>query len=457
MINKRNKVNNKRQYVIQGKRDLENDKLDYAIKYMEHNKAFRYLLESEGSGKNEELLNEFIRRYRSYRSRWRGNPGYAIENKLGKSYYQATNYPPLNIDIEVAAICDLDCPFCYRQSIVTPDKLMDKKLVYRIIDQCKELEVHSIKFNWRGEPLLHPNLPDFIDYAKKQGILETGINTNAVTLTESKSKALIEAGLDIIIYSFDGATKDSYKKMRPGRFKENCFEKVYGNIRRFAEIRNTMGSPFPRTKIQMVLTEETYYEQDEYFKIFSDCVDDVAVKAYTERGGNISDVDSLVRERLVAFCKDRGLPLDTPYWRDMEGNIFVSRGSRPPCEQIFQRLFVSCNGMVCMCCYDWGCQYPVGCLNEKALEEGDKSLKTIVEKIKTRKKGYEGMSNAKMCKPFVKLTEHNQHIKEIWAGEILGAVRQMHVTGKLEDVPICKKCKFKETYQWEKLDNQVKL
>jgi len=345
----------------------------------------------------------------------------------------------------------LACPFCYRQAIVTPDKLMDKKLAYRIIDQCKELEVYSIKFNWRGEPLLHPNLPDFIDYAKKQGILETGINTNAVTLTESKSKALIEAGLDVMIYSFDGATKDTYKKMRPGRFKENSFEKVYGNIRRFAEIRNTMGSPFPRTKVQMVLTEETYYEQDEYFKIFSDCVDDVAVKAYTERGGNLSDTGPLVRERLIAFCIDRSLPLDTPYWRDMEGNIFVSRESRLPCEQIFQRLFVSYNGMVCMCCYDWGCQYPVGCLNEKSLEEGDKSFKTIVEKIKSRKKGYEGMSNAKMCKPFVKLTKHNQNIKEIWAGEMLGAVRQMHVTGKLEDVPICKKCKFKETYQWEKL------
>jgi hypothetical protein len=60
-----------------------------------------------------------------------------------------------------------------------------------------------------------------------------------------------------------------------------------------------------------------------------------------------------------------------------------------------------------------------------------------------------------MCKPFVKLTEHNQHIKEIWAGEILGAVRQLHVKGKLGYVPICKKCQFKETYQWEKLNNQV--
>ena len=29
-----------------------------------------------------------------------------------------------------------------------------------------------MKFNWRGEPLLNPSLPEIIDYAKK-GVLET--------------------------------------------------------------------------------------------------------------------------------------------------------------------------------------------------------------------------------------------------------------------------------------------
>ena len=48
---------------------------------------------------------------------------------------------------------------------------------------------------------------------------------------------------------------------------------------------------FSRTKIQMILTEETRKEQDEYYKLFKDIVDEVSVKQYTERGGNLSDLN----------------------------------------------------------------------------------------------------------------------------------------------------------------------
>ena len=37
----------------------------------------------------------------------------------------------------------------------------------------------------------------------------------------------------------------------------------------------------------MVLTKETYDEQNQYFELFKDIVDDVSVKQYTERGGEI--------------------------------------------------------------------------------------------------------------------------------------------------------------------------
>ena len=93
-----------------------------------------------------------------------------------------------------------------------------------------------------------------------------------------------------MIYSFDGGTKKSYEKMRPGRFKKNNFDEIYKNILNFHNIRKELKSAFPRTKIQMVLTEDTFKEQDKYFNLFKDIVDDVSVKQYTERGGKISDI-----------------------------------------------------------------------------------------------------------------------------------------------------------------------
>ena len=37
----------------------------------------------------------------------------------------------------------------------------------------------------------------------------------------------------------------------------------------------------------MVLTDDTFKEQEEYFSLFKDIVDDVSVKQYTERGGKL--------------------------------------------------------------------------------------------------------------------------------------------------------------------------
>ena len=38
------------------------------------------------------------------------------------------------------------------------DKLISDDLAYKLIDQAPELKIPSIKFNWRGEPLMHLDL-----------------------------------------------------------------------------------------------------------------------------------------------------------------------------------------------------------------------------------------------------------------------------------------------------------
>ena len=42
-------------------------------------------------------------------------------------------------------------------------------------------------------------------------------------------------------------------------------------------------------------------------------------------------------------------------------------------------------------------------------------------------------------------------IKEIWHGKDINEVREAHIKNKAENIPICKKCPFKETYKWEKI------
>ena len=272
------------------KQDSNTSRVKYMIENINDNKAFEEYFLKKYKDKNIAKQN-FIQKFIKYRTSWNDLPKYLIENKYDNKRMEKESVIPLCLDIETASICDLACPFCFREYLATPDKIIDENTCYNLIDQAVKLGIPSIKFNWRGEPLLHPKLPDFIKYAKQNGILETMINTNATNLNEKMSNKLIDSGLDFLIYSFDGGTKETYEKMRPGRFGKNSFDKVYNNIVNFSKIKKSRGKKFPYTKIQMILTEDTHKEKDQFFNLFKNYVDDVSVSQYTERGGKLTDLD----------------------------------------------------------------------------------------------------------------------------------------------------------------------
>ena len=431
-------------------------RISWMLKNMKQNKTFYYMSQKENSS-HDALLLDLKKKYKNYREQWRNNPKSAVNNHLCGRLNYDTKIKPLCIDIELAAVCDLGCPHCYRQFISTPDKIMSKQLAFKLIEQASELNVPSMKFNWRGEPLLNPHLPDIIDYAKQKGVLETIINTNATKLDHNLSKKLINSGLDLLIYSFDGGTKKSYEKMRPGRFKKNNFEDVYTNIKNFSILKKKLNSKFPRTKIQMVLTDDTYNEQGEYLSLFKDIVDDVSVKQYTERGGKISDIGEEYIKKTSSHENDvknliklKKIKPTSEVMKDSDGKIFVSTG-RLPCEQPYQRLLVTYDGRVSMCCYDWGSMHPIGYIDELAITTGDKEYKKVKSKAELNKKGFELM-NLKMPKVYNNPKKEVETIKDVWFGEEINLVREKHSKNSLEDVKICKSCPFKETYKWQQIN-----
>ena len=82
-----------------------------------------------------------------------GSQPLVVENDLNKSEFISGkgDLPnPLCVDIETASICDLGCPHCFRDYIMTPDKIMKQELFEKIIASVVRMEVPSIKLNWRG-------------------------------------------------------------------------------------------------------------------------------------------------------------------------------------------------------------------------------------------------------------------------------------------------------------------
>lgn len=438
---------------IEGRHDLEVALRSQMIDGMTENLAYTSAREEAGGDPDGSILERFRDRYLWYRQSWRDIPAQAVSGSWTGERFVEASYPPLCVDVEVAAVCDLACPFCFRQHIATPDKIIDTDFCADIIDQACALGVPSMKFNWRGEPLLHPQLPDLIRRAKRGGILETIINTNATRLDEKMARDLIEAGLDVMVYSFDGGSKETYERMRPGRFSHNSFDEVYANIKRFKTVRDEMGRRLPRTKIQMILTEETSAEQDRYFELFEPYVDDVSVKQYTERGAGLSDLPADDANRLKACLSEKGLADTTPYLRDMGGEMWFSP-KRRVCEQPFQRLMVTYDGKVAMCCYDWGATHPIGYLSDASFPDPDGAYRDVLERVEARDKGFESLKNIKMPSRLNHPPMEVSSMEDIWRGREIDVVRSSQLNNCGHDLKICGACKFKDAYVWEPVEGE---
>jgi len=440
--------NNHRVYAIENLKSSAEEKNIFFVNNMHLNKSFKYFQSNNNLDKKKSALalELFKKKYLKYRDLWKKQPKNYFEKK--KNSYEKLKI--LCIDVELASVCDLACPHCFRQHIATPDKIIKKKLAFNIIDQASDLNVPSMKFNWRGEPLLNPDIFEIIDYAKKKGIIETMINTNATKLNETNAKKLIQSGLDTLIYSFDGGSKETYEFYRPGRFKKNNFDEIHNNIKNFSNIKKNLNSVFPRTKIQMILTKETRDEKQEFLNLFKDYVDEISVKQYSERGGNIRDINikNFVKDQKVLdFISSKK---NADIMKNANDDYFLST-ERLPCEQPFQRLLVSYDGRVSMCCYDWGIQHPVGFVDDYYFINNEKDSEEVSSRIIKKKTGFDLMKS-NIPKKYNFPEKKIKKLKDIWNSDDINNIRKMHCNNKIGEVEICKNCSFKETYNWKKIE-----
>ncbi len=157
------------------------------------------------------------------------------------------DYMPLRLWIETTGRCNLRCGLCMNRDL-PPDqkKDMDTGLYRKIIDEAAG-SVYDANLFHRGEPLLHPDITDMIAYAADKNI-RTRIHTNATLLDQGLGRKIIDAGLDMISFSFDGYTREEYEKNRKGA----DFETTLENIKGFLEVKKDMGSKKPATVLQIM-------------------------------------------------------------------------------------------------------------------------------------------------------------------------------------------------------------
>ena len=216
-----------------------------------------------------------------------------------------------------------------------------------------------------------------------------------------------------------------------------------------------MGSPFPRTRIQMVLTPGASGEVEEFRRLFDPVVDDVLIKAYEERGLNLElyseDQQKDFKTRLSARNGTEVTDLSKAMiWQKSDGNVLVAAG-RLPCQQLYQRLKVAYDCSVYMCCNDWGTEHPIGYVDETALQTGLKDHQSVYDRVQKGSKGFNLLANIKMPDRDNKPEPLVSTLSQIWDSPELNQVRRMHIENHVNSVSACKKCTFIDTYKWENL------
>ena len=241
-------------------------------------------------------------------------------------------YYPKHLQIEtVNKYCNAKCPMCTIFDSTRDPRIMSLEEFRFILKRFLPYKEH-IKFltlHGCGEPLYDKKMPEKVAFAKEMGFKGIGFSTNCELLRSELSQQLLKAGLDTLIASIDGITKEVQESIRPGTY----FDRVYSNTRNYIKIRDTGDYP-GRVLIRVIRQTLNYDEWDEYCEFWSQFIN-------PEKGDDIIQFD-------IHNCADKiegynKMLADRQKYKD-EGYMI--------CPDLFERFIVFASGFVGFCSAD---------------------------------------------------------------------------------------------------------
>ena len=272
--------------------------------------------------------------------KWRYNPLRLKNRELVERLFaigKHTDYPK-HIIIEVTNLCNLGCDFCNREVMTRPVQSLPFEYYKKIVDEAAELSVHSISLYMLGEPFLHKEIREFVNYAKKMGIPYVDISTNG----HYDMRRILGTALNELIISIDGNDKETYEKMRA---KSN-WEKVIKNCEEFLSARKEGKYEYPFVRMQIIDAMQTHHQISGFVERWIGKADVIYIKTFEEMRQSFDEEHS-------------------KKYRIKE----ISEETRIPCKQLFFTQNVNSNGDISLCCHDPHGKLVVGNISQMTLKE----------------------------------------------------------------------------------------
>lgn len=272
---------------------------------------------------------------------------------------------PVSAHIDISSVCNYKCSFCFQadlegmKTVGLKRGFMPIELFRKICDDLRAFpeKVKKIKIGNHGEPTLHPEVVDAVDYARRNGNAEIiEMFTNGSKLSPNLNKGLVDAGLQRINISLEGLSDERYFQVAGVR--QNFNEIVDGvrdlyarktaaksELQIYVKIADHAHALRKDSREIFVLSEE---ERQFFFNTFSSHCDEIFVEKVVPQWSETQ----LEKQNSVEETGMYGQKISQ--WKEA-------------CPFIYMYMHFNCDGTVSPCTLDWPRKVVVGNVNKQSV------------------------------------------------------------------------------------------
>jgi len=250
---------------------------------------------------------------------------------------------PMMLVLSYVYPCNALCPHCpYTHSNIRKEyrdaPYMPEVTFKKIADEAGPYGAY-LRISGGGEPMLHPQATELLVYAKSRGC-KIGLITNGSLFNEENSRALLEAGVDMIEFSVDACDRETYAAVRKGL----DWDELVSNVKMMLRLRQALGSS---SKIIGSAVNQTDVDIDAVERFWLDV-----------------GLDTLIKRKFLTW----GINTDLDDSRSADAAAYIDTEA-VPCPFIFERLNIDSRGNVMVCGYDISANTSMGNVNQQSIRD----------------------------------------------------------------------------------------
>lgn len=254
----------------------------------------------------------------------------------------SASFFPKYFEVETINACNAKCKMCTitdwnkQDSVIMSDFLFDK-FVNEVSGYSHWIE--TVSLNKHGEPTLDKKLAEKVRMLKRASIKKITFATNGQLLKPVLVEALLDAGLDDIMISLDGITKETFEAVR---VRLN-YDVVLRNTLELVRLRDQRKSNMT-IRVRMVLMEENRHEFEEWLDFWK---------------SKLSARDQIYAKPAHTWGNQWGI----------ENQEKVEKYATVPCQYLFSSMVIQVDGKVPLCAVDYNTRYLMGHFAQQTIQE----------------------------------------------------------------------------------------